>query len=321
MCLENRVLLREKLRGATCWAENFGVSVGVGLLLGRSGLPRSHENVDWGRPLRDNLCGLGNGPDRRKQQHELRMITKPRSLVLDIRFFPSLAHDRIDPLQFHISKVFQQKIMKWKLEKLLSILSLTSIWTRWLTWRKDYHTELHAKANNHFRPAKHTKSVSLTFFHLHCSELHSTAFYSKRQIAADSVDFFHESLLNSILKTGLKNKLVGNKPQTLGPRLREISFPGSLISPGGGKMRDPGNEVGEILGNGISNVKSLPTFWRYKWTSKFRSRFSDRKFLRWVRRTRVTNNWRKAKKKHLKIQFNKRKLNSLRALHFTNKGT
>ena len=32
------------------------------------------------------------------------MITKPRSLVLDIRFFPSLAHDRIDPLPFHISK-------------------------------------------------------------------------------------------------------------------------------------------------------------------------------------------------------------------------
>ena len=187
--------------------------------------------------------------------------------------------------------------MKWKLEKLLTILNLTSIWTRWLTWRKDYHTELHAKPNNHFRPAKHTKSVSLTFFHLHCSELHSTAFYSKRQIAADSVDFFHESLLNSILKTGLKNKLVGNKPQALVTRLRVI------------------------WGNGISNVKSVPTFWRYKWTSKFRSRFSDRKFLRWARRTRVTNNWRKAKKKHLKIQFNKRKLNSLRALNFTNKGT
>ena len=132
----------------------------------------------------------------------------------------------IELIPFHFT--FQKK------KKMLTILSLTSIWTRWLTWRKDYHTELHAKTNNHFRPAKHTKSVSLTFFHLHCSELHSTAFYSKRQIAADSVDFFHESMLNSILKTGLKNKLVGSKPQTLGPRLREIStsFPGSLISPG-----------------------------------------------------------------------------------------
>ena len=43
MCLENLTLFRDVLAGVNCRDENFRSKVGVGLLLGRSGLPRPHD--------------------------------------------------------------------------------------------------------------------------------------------------------------------------------------------------------------------------------------------------------------------------------------
>lgn len=107
MCLENRVLLRLELRDATWWAENFRVSVGLGLLLGRSGLPRSHETVDWGlRLLRGNFCGLGNGPDQKKKQQQQQQQAEYDQLILG--FYWGYLTVELIPFDFTFQKFFNK---------------------------------------------------------------------------------------------------------------------------------------------------------------------------------------------------------------------